>query len=236
MRPTIGILGGMGPRATVQFEQLLLDRLPGSDQELPVIISLNDGGIPDRSDFLLGIGPDPLPRMQANLQTLEQAGAQVICVPCNTACAPAIMGRLAPEPTTNILNLPELVISDLVQNNIKKVVLLATIGTVRANVYQQLCADNDIDCLLPKPHLQRQVMEIIRLVKRGELTRARLVAKQVHAFLDSNSDCVAILGCTELPLIQDALVSFDSHAIDTLAILANACVQYITQAEKELAL
>lgn len=234
MNQVIGILGGMGPRATVQFEHMLLDRLPGSDQELPVIITINDGGIPDRSDFLLGKGPDPVPRLQSNLRVLKQAGATVICVPCNTACAPRILGRLTYSDDTTVLNLPRLAIEHLISTGARKVVLLATTGTIRANVYQQLCAENDIDSVLPGALLQQQVMEVIRLVKQGNTTRARLAAKPIRSFLESQRDSVALLGCTELPLVQGALIPAGSQAIDTLAILADACVQYLQQDTKEL--
>src|SRR6266542_21450 len=104
--PTIGILGGMGPRATVQFEQLLLDRLPGTDQQLPTIISVNDGAIPDRSAYLLGKGLDPVFRLQHNLEMLEQMDARIVAIPCNTACAPRIFNRLRTAVNTKLVNLP----------------------------------------------------------------------------------------------------------------------------------
>lgn len=47
--PTLGILGGMGPGAAVDFQQRLLDTSPATkDQEHIPTIVWNHGGIPDR--------------------------------------------------------------------------------------------------------------------------------------------------------------------------------------------
>jgi aspartate racemase len=221
----IGILGGMGPRATVMFEQLLLDRLPGNDQQIPAIVTINDGSIPDRSAFLLGQGPDPLPAMQRNLQLLERLGADIICIPCNTACAPQLFQRLQPTGS-QIINLPEVVLASMRQRGIRSAFLAATAGTIAAGSYQEICARNGIACIVPTAPLQREITAVIRAVKRGDMAAARLLSRRVAAHIEA-TDCQAvILGCTELPSVQADLVPAGRVAIDSLSVLADSCVTY----------
>lgn len=223
--PVIGILGGMGPRATVQFESMLLDRLNGSDQELPTIVTINDGSIPDRNAFLTGTGIDPLPWMQRNLANLENLGAAIICIPCNTACSPELFGRLRPV-TSLVIHLPSETVGYMQSTGLRRVLLLATDGTVRSNAYQDLCAEVGIVCLIPQATQQRQVMQIIRAVKRGDMTLARLIGKALAADIAQLDIDGVILGCTELPLVSGLLMPGECIPVDTLAVLADACVGY----------
>ena len=229
---TIGILGGMGPRATVQFEHMLLERLTGGDQELPTIVAINDGSIPDRSAFLVGSGSDPLPRMQRNLTMLELLDADIICIPCNTACAPAIFNRLNPA-SSSIINLPEEVGRALQSSNAKRAFVLGTQGTIALGTYQNVCASVDVSYVTPTARVQRLVTQIIAAVKQNDMSRARDIASHVVvAIAESGCDTV-ILGCTELPLVKAQLVPPSCAAIDTLAVLADACVSYTQDNAKE---
>lgn len=236
MNVRIGILGGMGPRATVQFEQLLLERLPGTDQDIPPIITINDGAIPDRSDYILGIGEDPVPRLKQNLHTLLQAKASVICAPCNTVCAPVILHRLQQQTTTPIIDLPFEVGRHLRTKGYKKIFLLATEGTLRAGVYQDITLRVGVACIEPEPALQKVIMQLIRAVKTNDMRLARQCALMVRPVIRTSGCEAVILGCTELPCLKALLVPQNCVAIDTLEILANACVahiKYATVAAKE---
>lgn len=226
MKPTIGILGGMGPRATVAFEQLLLERLGGNDQDLPRIVSVNDGSIPDRSSYLLGRGQDPLPQMLHGLRVLEYAGSSVICVPCNTACALSIFTRLQRRTTVPILNLPVEVGRALVASGMQSIYLLATEGTIKTGVYQSVCAQVGVRCTVPNRRVQALVSQVIAAVKANDLPTARLAAVSVQAAIVASGCPAVLLGCTELPLVASALVPNGCEAVDTLAVLADACVRY----------
>ena len=225
MSQVIGILGGMGPRATVAFEQLLVAQFGGTDQDVPTIITINDGSIPDRSRFILGSGPDPVPQLQRNLQLLEQMGAQIICLPCNTASTATIGGRLRTR-SARLLNLPELTGHQMVAAGTRQVYLLGTAGTIQAGTYQRICRTRGIGYQLPSPDVQRSVDALIQAVKRHELTRARLTAQALERIIRRSGCDGVLLGCTELPLVGRELVPVGCQAFDTLAILATACVGY----------
>ena len=67
---TLGVLGGMGPAATAEFQRLLAVKAPaGCDQEHPRMIVYSHTVTPDRTSFLLGKGPDPEPYLLDGLQT-----------------------------------------------------------------------------------------------------------------------------------------------------------------------
>ena len=220
---TIGILGGMGPRATVAFEALLLERLPGTDQALPTMVTINDGGIPDRTKYLLGAGPDPVPRIQKNLRALERLGADIVALPCNTACAPQIFDRLQPG-SCELLNLPKLVTEFMAQAGYRKVYILATEGTVAARVYQDLCLQQGLGCEVPAKSTQTFANTMIKSVKRGRMQQARYYGRRLaERIADTNCDAV-ILGCTELPLVAEVLATADRQLVNTLEVLADACV------------
>jgi aspartate racemase len=82
----LGVLGGMGPLATLDFQHKLLDATPAqSDQHhLPSVV-WNVPQIADRQKALAGAGPSPLPQLLEGIEKLNQAGASHIAIPCNTA-------------------------------------------------------------------------------------------------------------------------------------------------------
>ncbi|MDD2573765.1 MAG: amino acid racemase [Bacillota bacterium] len=82
----VGILGGMGPEATVDLSQKVLKATPAkTDQEhLRIIIDCNSK-IPDRTAYILEGGEDPGPYMEESAKLLENAGAELILIPCNAA-------------------------------------------------------------------------------------------------------------------------------------------------------
>ena len=82
----VGILGGMGPEATVDLFRKVLKATPAkTDQEhLRIIIDCNSK-IPDRMAYILRGGEDPGPYMIKSAKLLESAGCELILIPCNAA-------------------------------------------------------------------------------------------------------------------------------------------------------
>ncbi len=221
-QPTIGILGGMGPRATVVFEQRLLDALEGCDQALPTILSINDGGIPDRTAFLTANGQDPLDRLKINADILLSAGANLICMPCNTAHAPQILGRLQAQLALPILDMPGAAVLKLEQLGVKQPLVLATRGTQMAQVYQS--RSMTLDCQFPNDSDQIIVDKIIAAIKTGDSSDQ--LAKETGQLI-TRSDCDSVvLACTELSLLKPNL-SCDKPIIDAMDSLIESCLQLV---------
>lgn len=221
---TIGILGGMGPRATVEFEQRLLDQLAGHDQVLPRIVSVNDGRIPDRSSFLLGNGPDPVPRLLDNAKFLMMAGANLVCLPCNTAHAGQILGQLQSLIELPIVDMPAAAIYAAEQLGFSRLLILGTEGTKYSQVFDQRTTSSV--CVYPSESDQQMVTNLIAKTKQGSplLPLKSQLAKVIKSY---NTD-VAILACTELSLINPSQ-EIDSPIIDSLDELVKQCILQIDE-------
>ncbi|HRZ88514.1 MAG TPA: aspartate/glutamate racemase family protein, partial [Spirochaetia bacterium] len=85
-RQILGILGGMGPEATADFFRKVVDATPAAKDQDHIHILVNcDPSIPDRTENILGRGPDPLPALIEAGKRLAAAGATVGAIPCMTA-------------------------------------------------------------------------------------------------------------------------------------------------------
>lgn len=230
MSCVIGILGGMGPRATIEFEQRLIERLEGNDQALPVIVTINDGTIPDRSSYLTGNGTDPFPQLLQRALQLQSVGAEIIAMPCNSASATQILSRLQAFISIPILNLPKLTAMKIADTDAQQLLLLATEGMVRSHTYQDILTGYGVEVKVPS---RSQQIDVDRLI-------ARIKSK---AFIDDDTrklrECLVqagcdgvILGCTELPLVKKGLLPSGIISFDTLDILAESIVAYTRDKEK----
>jgi len=82
----IGILGGMGPEATADlFHRIIRATDVKEDQEHPRVVIYSNPKVPDRTAAILGEGPSPVSEMSMAVKRLEDAGADFIVIPCNTA-------------------------------------------------------------------------------------------------------------------------------------------------------
>lgn len=221
MNGVIGILGGMGPAATVElFRRIVLKTPAQCDQDhIPVVIDSNPK-IPDRGPFLLGKGPDPRPELCRSARKLERMGASFIVMPCNTA-------HLFLPYLKKAVRIPFLdMIAETAQIITERAVgLLATETTVRTGLYHGVCAARGIEVLTPPPGDQARVMEIIYAIKGGcfdeTIRRAiREIAGKVH----ERGAQALIVGCTELSLIVQK-DDFAFPVYDALDILARAAVR-----------
>jgi aspartate racemase len=221
----LGVLGGMGPMATVDFLAKLVRATPaGRDQDHIPTLVCSAVDIPDRADAILGTGPDPLPAMRAALARLEAGGATRIAIPCNTAHhwhAALQAGTGLP-----ILHIVDAVAETLARTGIEtggRVGLLATDGTLRAGLYRERLARREIACRAPGPEGQAAVTAAIRLVKAHRVAEARpLLEAQVRALSEAGCDRV-VMACTEIPI---ALAGSDPSGllVDATEALARACV------------
>ncbi|MFE7766351.1 aspartate/glutamate racemase family protein [Streptomyces sp. NPDC057438] len=223
----IGILGGMGPAATADFYTKLVAETPGSsDQDHLRTVIWSDPTIPDRTEALLGHGPDPTPWLLDGGRVLREAGATVIAIPCNTAHA--FVPRIAGLVGLPIVHMIGEVARHLTRRSprVRTVGLLATTGTVRAGLYQEWLDRFGIRLLLPDADSQeREVMTAVRAVKAGAhdaATAARL-ARAARGLTGRGAQAV-IAGCTEVPLglPPDAV---DVPLVDPALVLARALVR-----------
>jgi len=227
---TIGVLGGLGPWATLDLFEKLLRLTPAAvDQDHLRIIIDNNPKIPDRSPAILGAGEDPTPALVATARNLERAGADFIIIPCNTAHAfvEAIRASVA-IPVLNIMD--EVAAAAAAEMPpLRRAGVLATRAAVAARLYHHSFARVGVDVLSPDSAGQDVVNEAIYGVKAGrmgpDVTR-RLVGVCEGLILDGAQ--VLVLGCTELPFVLQP-GDVEVPLLDSTLVLARAALREATQ-------
>lgn len=220
----LGVLGGMGPLATVDFLQKLIEETPAThDQEHVPVIAYSVPQMPDRPPAITGNGESPLPYMIKGVHTLKRAGASAVAIACNTA-------HYWYDDLLREGGLPILHIADAACALLKgqRVGLLATTGTLQAGFYQQRLAARGLDCLLSTVEEQQTLVNpAIEHVKRNALPAAHTLATRAAMALLERGAQGVILGCTEIPLaIEHASSDASPWCIDATRALARQCVAW----------
>ncbi|MBQ7290327.1 MAG: amino acid racemase [Clostridia bacterium] len=224
-KKTLGILGGMGPAASAHFYTLLTQLTKAEhDFEHMKIILCSAPNIPDRTEYILRNSADnPLHEMEQAAKTLVRAGAELIAVPCNTAeYFHTDLQKLCPVP---ILRTVHETCAYAAASGVQKLGIMATNGTVKAEIYQKELLAFGIDFAVPSEHGQNLLHNIIY----NGIKKARCFEKAVFfAVADElrSQGCDAIaLGCTELSLISPNEKARDYNFIDSLEVLAKRSIQ-----------
>jgi len=199
----IGILGGMGPEATIDLFYKIIKSTPAEkDQDHLRIIIDNNPKIPDRTAAILGKGEDPLPALQETARNLEKAGADLIIIPCNTAHY--FLPSIQESVKIPILNMIEETAKETQRKTpqIKKVGLLASIGIYKTEIYHQHFKKFNIEVISPEEKDKKEVMKVIYAVKAGDLSEKvkKNIIQIAQKLIDKGAEAI-IAGCTEIPLI-----------------------------------
>ncbi|MGI9273053.1 MAG: aspartate/glutamate racemase family protein [Woeseiaceae bacterium] len=222
----VGVLGGMGPGATVDFMATVVALTPADkDQDHVHMIVDNDPTIPPRQDAILHDGPDPGPAIATMAKRLQNAGADFLVMPCNTAHAFS-------SYVTGAVDIPLLSIIDVTVAACKayaSVGLMATEGCLRSNLYQEALTDAGIDSVLPTDTELAEFMRLTFQIKSGDRSTETSAAMQSLAAAMSSRGALAIIaGCTEIPLVLDAHM-LDVPLISSTDLLAKATVELANQ-------
>ncbi len=201
-KKVIGIIGGMGPLATVDlFRKIVAHTKADCDQEHLRVLIDNDPSIPDRTAALLSGGESPVPKLTAAAQKLQHSGADLLAIPCNTShCFYDAVQAAVDIP---ILHMIRITAQALQSRKIRQAGLLATSGTVQAGIYQRIFAGTDICLLTPGESGQQVIMDAIYRIKSGSLFIDRSGFRKVMDEMLRQGAETLILGCTELPLLPD---------------------------------
>ena len=221
--PIIGVIGGVGPYAGLDFVQKIFSNtLATRDQDhLNCALISCPSIIPDRTAFLLEgkeVELNPAFGMFESARRLYLAGARLAAVACNTAHA----GRIfSPFLTMVKESLPDLEIVNMLETcalyvkeslHIKRLGLLATIGTHQSGVYLEYFKEEEGFTLLEPDSTGRKNMHDaiysedfgIKAHSDEIEPQARdLIIEEIRRLVVRGAEAV-ILGCTELPLaVQD---------------------------------
>src|SRR5574341_528435 len=166
----IGVLGGLGPWATLDLFEKILRQTPARiDQEHLRIIIDNNPKIPDRSPAILGEGEDPTPALVATAQNLQRAGADFLVIPCNTAHY--FYDRIRAAVTIPVLHIMDEVAAAAREKvpGVHVLGVLATAATMASGLYHRACRRQGIEVIGPDPAGQQIVNRAIYGVKAGRM-------------------------------------------------------------------
>jgi aspartate racemase len=197
----VGVLGGMGPLATVDFMHKMLSATPArTDQDhVPVVVS-SIPQVPDRSAAFRGAGASPLDALVASGRRLVGAGAELVVMPCNTAHL--WFDELQRALGVPMLHLVDAAIEEATRvHDLPTIGLLATEATLASGLYPRR-AGASLQWALPRPGEVRElVMPGIAAVKAGRLDEGRSLLAAAAANLQRRGATMLILGCSEIPLV-----------------------------------
>lgn len=203
MRP-VGIIGGMGPEATILLMQKVLAAVPARDDadHVPLIVHQNPQ-VPSRIAALIdGTGADPAPTLARMARALAAAGAQALAMPCNTAHGYAAQIRAATD--LPFLDMRALAVESVAALGTRRVGMLASPATRKVGVFDAAFAARGIEPVYSSA--EDEILALIRAVKAGQggaalAPRLRAVAQ---GLLDRGCDRL-LVACTEISLLTAAL-------------------------------
>jgi aspartate racemase len=226
----IGILGGMGPEATIDlFTKIVKGTNVKKDQDHLRILIDNNPKVPDRTLAIHRKGPSPLPQLIRSAKILENAGADFIVIPCVTA-------HYYYESLQKKIKIPIFhIVEETVKyvqaklRRIRKIGLLATTGTIQTGLFQKAFSQTGIELILPNPETQEtSVMEAIygkqgiKATGPSEISK-RLILKASEKLIQQGGQAI-IAGCTEVPLVLKE-GDLSVPVIDPLSILAKIAIE-----------
>lgn len=221
----IGVFGGMGPAATVDFMDKLVQLTPARrDQDhLPVVVA-SLPHVHDRSRAILGVGPDPLPQLLEGIDFLNRAGVGLIAIPCNSShhWYPEMSAR----SSVPILHIAQTCVAAIRREAAAKVAVFATQGALASSFYQRALDERGIAYGVPDKAAQAHVSDCIRLIKAGELKEGGAALGRALADAKGHGATAVIMGCTEIPIAVRYTDALGMHMVDSSLELARAAVDY----------
>ncbi|MCR5484588.1 MAG: amino acid racemase [Clostridiales bacterium] len=233
MDNAVGVLGGLGPMATIYFCELVLSMTRAErDQDHVNMIILNHAAIPDRTAYILKeSGESPLPFMIDDALRLETAGAKFIVIPCNTAHY--FIDEVKKNVSVPVLDIVRETVKEAKRRfpGMKRLGVLATDGTIITNTYKRACEEEGVEYAVPDESVQKEVMSLIYdKIKAGEKPEARELERLIDHMREKGCRCT-VLGCTELSVAKRDCGISDGDVVDSLEVLA---MRTIERAGKEI--
>ena len=222
----IGVLGGMGPLATVDFMDKLVKLTPASrDQEhLPVIVA-NLPHVHDCSEAIMGNGKNPLPQLLEGIALLNQAAVGLVVIPCNSAYH--WYEALSQASKAPVMHIAKVAAEAIMSDGVSKVAIFATRGALASDIYQRELQTREVPFLLPEPTAgQVAIDDCIREIKAGNFERGGQYLSLACKEAAEQGASTIILGNNELPIAAQYGNVYGLTLVDSTLELARASVEF----------
>jgi aspartate racemase len=213
-----GVLGGMGPEATLVFLEKFYSLTRGRrEQQRPALLVNIDPRVPDRNEAWSGIGTSPAASLAEMGRRLVQAGADFCVMPCVTAHG--YVESFEREVGIPLIRMPDVVAEALraAATADSPVGLLATTTTLEMKLFQTAFGARDCPLILPDENGQEALMRAIYAIKKGDDVRSSVVA--VAKSLVARGARTLLLGCTDLSVLRPVGLE-GCTVVDALDLLA----------------
>jgi aspartate racemase len=223
---TIGIIGGMGPLATVHlYERIVLRTKALRDQDHIRVLIDSNTNIPDRTKAIISDGEDPTVELIKSAKILENSGADFLIMPCNTA-------HYFINTIQEAVNIPFInMVEETVKYTEKKfgkdtvVGILATDGTIKSKIYENYYANLGIKTVVPDK-TQTDVMKFIYdVIKKGNYNEGTSLMFSAVEELKEMGATSFLLGCTELSSAQ-YMYKFEGNFINPIEVLTERSIEF----------
>jgi len=222
----IGILGGMGPEATVLLQRKLIEATPARDDSdhIPLLIDMNPQ-VPSRIAHLIqGTGENPGPTLAEMARRLEGAGAIALAMPCNTA-------HVYADSIVDAVNIPLLNMVELAADHASdslgaggRVGMLASPAARRTRLFDKMLDARGISVVWPDN--EGPVFSAIRAIKiSGPCQEARKALLEASTNLADKGAELQLVACSEFSLIADNVAPV-AQVVDTVDLLTRAIVEF----------
>jgi aspartate racemase len=201
----VGVLGGMGPDATVDFMAKVIAATPadGDQDHIRMLVDHNPT-VPNRQAAILEDGENPGPALAAMAAGLEKAGADFLVIPCNTAY---VFERSILDATSiPLISIIDVTVDEIMHRvpGVDAAGVLATDGCLQAGVFQDAMAAKGIRPVLPDASELAGLMDLVYRVKAGDQgDDVKASMRALAAALEDRGAQAVVAGCTEIPLVLD---------------------------------
>lgn len=224
----VGILGGMGPEATIDLMSRIIRLTPARDDidHIRCIVD-NNPKVPSRIKAIIeGTGESPAPCMAAMARNLEASGADFLVIPCNTAHY--YHRDVQDAVRVPVINLIELTVEAVLSSfpDVKKIGLLASPAVRMTGLYENVLSPMGLEVVYPLRMDEERLFSVIRDVKAGAAdSKTREVLAEIVAGVRAAGAEVGVIACTELSVVND--VAFPLPMFDASDILAREIVDVV---------
>ncbi len=222
----IGVLGGMGPEATVLFMLRVIAATPAEDDcdHVPMLVD-NNPQVPSRIGALIeGGGDDPAPVLAAMARGLEAAGAEALVMPCNTA-------HNYTDAIRTAVSIPFLSMVELAAQDVGRTVepgarigVLASPAVKATGIYDCALSALPVDVIYPQD--QDAMLRAIRMLKTSASSDAAWEAVLLGARdVTARGAQWLLVGCSEFSLISERLARL-YPTIDSIDVLVSHTINF----------
>ena len=200
---TAGVMGGMGPDATVDFMAKVI-ALTGSatDQDHIHLIVDQDPGVPNRQHAIQNGSSDVTRALGEMAARLENAGADFLVLVCNTAHV--FLDDVHARTGIPFISIVDESIKEIDRKcpDARTVGIMATDGCLDTGIYQAAIQASGRGVVVPDSDDLAELMRLITAIKAGKKGDDVAVAMQAlaNALVRRGAD-VIVAGCTEIPIV-----------------------------------